>query len=676
VSDKIQKVFAGGVVELEANAVLKDGGIVPYQFAASWMTADDQTYLLGMGIDITERRRMEQTLHESAQKYDAMTSASMDGFAVTDLNGRILDANRAYCHMMGYTKEELLTMSVMDVEAHESPNANQQHLQPLVATGVGRFESRHRRKDGGIIDVEVSVTVFHKESRLLAFVRDITERKRAEQALRESEERLRLTLDAAKVVVWEGTLAGGFLEIGPVEQLFDKPKGTLHANLADLLESIDPEDREKVAGEIRRALRGEKELHVEYRVPHGDRSVHWIEAQGTLLRDADGTPRRLLGIARDVTERKQAEDALRENMRRLQTVVTGAPIVLYSFDRNGVFTLSEGRGLAGMGLKSGEIVGRTVFDVYGDQPLAIAALRRALAGETFTEELSFPAGGTYEVSHTALHNAAGDYAGTIGILVDITERKQAEMAIRQLNEELESRVKERTQQLEEANKELEAFAYSVSHDLRAPLRAIDGYSGILLEDYRDSLDDEGKRVCNVVRTEIQRMGMLVDDLLSFSRLSRSHAQATTIRMAALVDSVLNETVSPESRSRIDFAIEELPDATGDPSLMRQVWANLISNAVKFSSKRSRPRIEIRGRRSGNEIEYFVRDNGAGFDMKYAAKLFGVFQRLHSGREFEGTGVGLAIVQRIVHRHAGRVWAEGETDRGATFYFTLPVRGTP
>jgi signal transduction histidine kinase len=235
-----------------------------------------------------------------------------------------------------------------------------------------------------------------------------------------------------------------------------------------------------------------------------------------------------------------------------------------------------------------------------------------------------------------------------------------------LNDELQ----QRTAQMEDANKELEAFAYSVSHDLRAPLRAIDGYTRILVEDYAPALDAEGHRVCSVVREETRRMGGLIDDLLAFSRLSRAPVQTSLINMQALAHSVFLELATDEERARIDFRVAPLPAASGDAALMRQVWSNLLSNAIKFSTKCEHARVEVGGREESGETIYFVRDNGAGFDMQYADKLFGVFQRLHNEREFAGTGIGLAIVQRVIHRHGGRVWAEGAPGQGATFYFSL------
>jgi PAS domain S-box-containing protein len=269
-----------------------------------------------------------------------------------------------------------------------------------------------------------------------------------------------------------------------------------------------------------------------------------------------------------------------------------------------------------------------------------------------------------------VRDAHGEPTALATVSRNITDRKRAEQQIQQLNTDLERRVIERTGQLEAANKELEAFSYSVSHDLRAPLRAVSGFSQIVLEDYGALLPDEGREHLQTIRDGAQRMGTLIDDLLAFARVSRLPLTMQAVDVERQVQDCLRE-LEPEASGRaLDLRVGALPPCHGDPALLKQVWLNLLSNALKYSKNRAECVLEIGSLNEHGETAYFVRDNGAGFDMKYAGKLFGVFQRLHRQEDFEGTGVGLAIVQRIVNRHGGRIWADSAVDRGATFYFTL------
>jgi light-regulated signal transduction histidine kinase (bacteriophytochrome) len=255
------------------------------------------------------------------------------------------------------------------------------------------------------------------------------------------------------------------------------------------------------------------------------------------------------------------------------------------------------------------------------------------------------------------------------------ELETAKSQIEQMARDLERRVEDRTGQLHATIKELEAFSYSVSHDLRAPLRAIDGFSRMLQEDYYPQLDEEGRRILDVIRHNTVNMGNLIDGLLAFSRLGRQAIGETTINMTELAHDAMKEALGAETDRNIQFTVHELPAARGDRVLLRQVLVNLVANALKFSRDRNPAVIEIGSRSDDGFNVFFVRDNGVGFDMRYADKLFGVFQRLHAATEFEGTGLGLAIVQRIVARHGGRVWAEAMLNKGATIYFTLPKTGT-
>lgn len=249
----------------------------------------------------------------------------------------------------------------------------------------------------------------------------------------------------------------------------------------------------------------------------------------------------------------------------------------------------------------------------------------------------------------------------------ITERIEK---IRKLND-LNRQLQKQSEKLEDANQELEAFAYSVSHDLRVPLRAIDGFSRILVEDYEDKLDEEGIRLLNIVRENTAKMGHLIDDILLLSRASRQEMVLNEIDMAALARSVYDEFQTDVTDRDVEFTVGDIPNAYGDRAMLGQVFQNLIGNAIKFTRNKNPAIIEVGGEKEGKEIVYYVKDNGAGFDMKYINKLFGLFQRLHSPEEFEGTGVGLSIVQRVIRRHGGSVWGEGAVGEGATIYFTLP-----
>ena len=305
-------------------------------------------------------------------------------------------------------------------------------------------------------------------------------------------------------------------------------------------------------------------------------------------------------------------------------------------------------------------------------PMQVAA-RKGVAVRDQELEFVFRDGRTLcaYFSASPLFDDAGRVRGSLGVVIDLTERKRAEAEVLRLNEDLERRVKERTAQLEAINKELEAFSYSVSHDLRAPLRSIRGFSEVLLERYCKQLDPTGQEFLRRACQSSQQMETLIEDLLKLSRVSRSELQRQQINLSKMAESIAADLRKAEPQRTVEFVIEPGLQARGDERLLRVAIDNLLRNAWKFTSKKAHAKIEV-GSSKGPPQAFFVRDNGAGFDMAYSSRLFGVFQRLHTVSEFPGTGVGLATVQRIVNRHGGRVWATGEVNRGATFYFTLPA----
>lgn len=386
--------------------------------------------------------------------------------------------------------------------------------------------------------------------------------------------------------------------------------------------------------------------------------------------------------------------ALREASTRIENVFNSTTeVAIISTDPQGVVTIFNTGAERMLGYSSRDVVGKLTPIIWhhADEVTARAAELSRQMGRSITSFETFVArarhgepeardwtyvrkDGTHLMAHsvvTAVQDAQGSITGFLGVANDITVRKQAEAEIHRLNEELERRVIERTAQLEAANKELEAFSYSVSHDLRAPLRHITGYVNLLNTHAGEALDAEGHRLLDTVASAAQRMASLIDDLLAFSRTSRAPMRLAPISLNQLVEECRQE-LAPDLKDRnVTWAISTFPEVLGDRALIKQVLLNLLGNAVKYTRKRLEARIEVGFQSGDTEWQFHVRDNGLGFNMKYSDKLFRVFQRLHSDAEIEGTGIGLANVRRVIQRHGGRTWAEGEPNQGAVFFFTLP-----
>jgi PAS domain S-box-containing protein len=386
-------------------------------------------------------------------------------------------------------------------------------------------------------------------------------------------------------------------------------------------------------------------------------------------------------VSTEINERKKAEEELREKEERENLILRSLPMAFYNVQFSGGssrFWVSE---------QIDRISGFPVSKFVEDQTFWVSRIHPEFRNqviekyETIYKEGSVAieylwqcADGSYRwFSNQAvfLRDEQGDPREIIGTWRDISERKKAEEEIHKLNEELEQRVIERTSQLEAANRELESFSYSVSHDLRAPLRHVIGFVNLLEKEKRSTLDEEGIEYLDIISQSAKRMGNLIDDLLTFSRMGRFEMKKTEVNTEQLVKEVIGELQEEMEGRDIVWKIGELPEVYGDRSMLSLVFTNLISNALKYTRTRVKTEIELGCMQETDTDVFFVRDNGVGFNMKYVDKLFGVFQRLHREEEFEGTGIGLANVQRIVHRHGGKTWAEGSVDEGATFYFSLP-----
>ncbi len=418
---------------------------------------------------------------------------------------------------------------------------------------------------------------------------------------------------------------------------------------------------------------------IEYELIRKDGSVLPVSLNATAVRDEAGNYVQSRASMFDVTLRREAEQRMHRANAFLDSVFEHIPHMIFVKDASELrFVRFNKAGEDLLGLPKGAIIGRSDYDFFTREQADafVAKDREVLAGGKLVDIVEEPIHSKVmgerwlHTKKIPITDEAGKPRYLLGISEDVTDGKATERRIIELNQSLESQ----TAELQASNRELESFSYSVSHDLRSPLRAIDGFSRILQEDHGHALDSEGQRLLGVIRSNTKRMGQLIDDLLAFSRLGRQHLNVTTVDMTALAQEALAEVNLEYEELTPQVVMAPLPKAQGDPVLLRQVWINLISNALKYSRTRKPPLLEISAESNATHVVYRVKDNGVGFDMKYYNKLFGVFQRLHGADEFPGTGVGLAIVQRVIARHGGRVWGEAAVDRGATFCFSLSKEG--
>jgi PAS domain S-box-containing protein len=587
--------------------------------------------------------------------------------------------------MLGYSSFDELAARNLEQSGFEPDYNRTQFVETIEREGQikGLESSWTRRDDVAIFVRESARAIRDPQGQTLYYdgtVEDITERRQAEQELRQSQTQLQAILDYSPALISIKDLHGNIVLANRSFAVLDAPplNELIGKNVFDL---FPPAVAEQLWNNDLAALHARGPVRSEEIVRHTDGSWHtYVTVKFPIYLESD-QPGGICAISTDITERKRAEEELQVSGARLAGVIDSAMDAIITLDDDQNIILFNAAAEKMFRCPAAAALGQPIerfiperfravhreyirhFDETGLTSRAMGQLRPLFGLRADGEEFALEA----SISRIVV---GGRKLFTV-ILRDITERQRAEEAIRQLNAELEQRVVERTAQLAASNKELEAFAYSVSHDLRAPLRAIDGFSRILLEDYADKLDAEGQRLFAIVRGSAQRMDQLITDLLSLWRITRNEMVLSRLDMTTLVRAVYAEIASPDVQAQFTLTVAALPAADGDAALLRQVWSNLLANAIKYTLPQPVRRIEVGGYWQGGEYIYFVKDTGVGFNPAYAHKLFGVFQRLHKAEEFEGTGVGLAIVQRIIQRHGGRVWGEGKIDRGATFYFSLP-----
>jgi PAS domain S-box-containing protein len=625
----------------------------------------------------------EVSLRESEMKFRQTFDLSPIGIVMVGLDRKFLRCNNAFSYSLGYKMEELVGKNIAEVTY---PDDLEIGMSEMARIAKGEFETSHvqkryLRKDREIVWSDVLISLIRNNSGhpmyFLAIIQDITESKKVIEALRESEERFSKSFKTSPISFMIANMEDG--RIIEINDAFTAISGftreeALKSTTFDLKLWVHEQDRKEM---IETLGNGNAILHKEtlLRGKIGNISTVLLSAQIIKLNNSNC----IISSIEDITRRREAEAEVRIQSEIMSHMAEAVYLVRME---DGIIVYANSRFEELFGYGPEEMTGRSVSILNAPTDKSPEVTEKEIMSELgkngfwMGEVLNIKKDGTVFWSHATV--AIFDHSKFGRVLVsvqnDITDRKNAEFQIKKLNEELEGRVKKRTELLEAANKELEAFSYSVSHDLRAPLRSVHGYTKILLEEYEDKLDDEGKRICGIISSSATQMGALIDDLLSFSRIGRSSLNPMLLDMKSMVTSIFADISSNVEKSRTKLKIGKLHKASGDANLIKIVWTNLISNAIKYSSKEIISEISVSSQLVYDRITYSVKDNGVGFDMNYKHKLFGVFQRLHSEAEFEGNGVGLAIVQRIILKHGGKVWAEGEVGKGATFYFSLPVEG--
>jgi PAS domain S-box-containing protein len=631
--------------------------------------------------DMMELKNLKKTSDELNTLFNNVDEVV---YSVDTINGKVTHMSQACEKMYGYKPADFYAdIELWNRVTHPDDIEKVAMHYPQLLTGEQIIDQcRIISKDNKVRWVDYNMVPTIDELGVLVRIdgvtRDITDKKMAEENLEKANRELNKLFNSIGEVLFSMDIINRkTIQMSPAcVKVFGYLPDDFFANPDLWREIIFPEDI-LVLEKNQFLLYNGKITSCQYRIRHKDKSCKWVETTITPTLDENGTLIRIDGVTTDINERKNAEQQLLKSEANLRAVFenTDTGYLLVDTALNIVSFNQQIQTFAQQALSDKLLEGSYCINYFVEKRKAAVKeiMERVLKGENFYYEVKYGEPGEVQTWYynriVAVRDSAGKITGLTMAITDISERKNNEEEIRILNESLEIRVRERTEELQSSNKELDAFGYSVSHDLRAPLRIINGYGKMLISDCGDKLSPEDSTNLQVIMTNAEHMGQLIDDLLNFSRLGRTALVKKWVDINETV-SVVAEELKAGNKS-VEITLHHLPNSFCDLQLIKQVWVNLISNAIKYSGKKAHPHIEIGYEEQQGTIVYYVKDNGAGFDMRYAGKLFDVFQRLHKITDYEGTGVGLALAHRIVTRHGGKIWAEAKINEGATFHFTLP-----